>query len=287
MTNSKGFFVIAQNSSEIDYVKLAYVLAMSIKSSQNTFNNISIGITPGYKVPEKYKTVFDEIVEIPWNDNAANSSWKLENEWKTFHMSPYDETIKLEADMILPGDISGWWDTLGTRDIVITSEVHNIQNELSNSLYYRPGYAENNVPTLYSAFMYFKKSQLALDFFKMAEIITWNWERFYWDFMPEKSPEIYSTDTTFSLAAKILDEVENIKSPWKGWPSFIHAKTKHTDWKYNTRDEDWSKYVPFQITPKLECFFGAYKMYLPVHYHLKHVMKDEFVNFYEKALGIE
>lgn len=284
---SKGFLVFAQNNNKVDYVKLAYALALSIKHTQKSWNNISVAVTPGTRVPEKYKKVFDKIIEIPWEDDASTSEWKLENEWKAYHITPYEETIKLEADMILPEDITHWWKILSTREIVVTSNIINIQNQPTKSLVYRPGFKENGVEPLYSAFMYFKKSTLGLDFFKMAEIITWNWETFYWKYMPEKSPKIYSTDTTYSLAAKLLDEVENIKSPWVEWPAFVHAKTGLTDWNKNIQNENWDEITPFSITPKLECFIGPYRMFYPVHYHLKHVMKDEYISFYEEALGIE
>ena len=104
----KGYFTIAQNKIVQDYLKLAYGLALSIKDTQE-INNISLGITPGVKVPDKYRLVFDHIIEIPFEDAAARFKWKLQNEWKVFHMTPYEETIKLAADMYFPTDISHWW----------------------------------------------------------------------------------------------------------------------------------------------------------------------------------
>ena len=61
---SKGFVVLAQNSNGIDYIKQAYALALSIKLSQLDVNNISI-ITND-TVPNEYKSLFDQIVPIPW-----------------------------------------------------------------------------------------------------------------------------------------------------------------------------------------------------------------------------
>jgi hypothetical protein len=39
---SKGFVVVAQNTDNVDYVRQAYALALSIKYSQTVVNNISI-----------------------------------------------------------------------------------------------------------------------------------------------------------------------------------------------------------------------------------------------------
>ena len=43
---SKGFLVLAQNS-DVDYVRQAYALALSIKATQPNINNISIVISGG------------------------------------------------------------------------------------------------------------------------------------------------------------------------------------------------------------------------------------------------
>lgn len=281
---TRGFLTIAQNNSKTDYIKLAYVLALSLKESQSTISNLSIAVTKKSDVPENYIWAFDNIIEIPWGDSAEKSEWKLENEWKLYHITPYDETIKLDCDMLFLNDISHWWSILSKREICIPTKVYNMQNVLVENEFYRLGYKANNVPTLHTAFMYFKKCELSHEFFTMAEIITQNWQKFYWDFMPIDSPTEFSTDTTFSLAAKLIDRVEDIISPWDEIPTFVHAKTRLTDWGFYHRDENWSGNIPFYFTPDLECFIGFYRMNKPLHYHLKHLITDEIISYYENKL---
>lgn len=284
----KGYITIAQNNKNTDYIKLAYVLAMSLKATQIAMyspSKLSIVVTDENEVPQRYRWAFDKIIEMPWGDNAENSNWKLENEWKIFHITPYQETVKLDCDMLFLSDVGEWWNLFTKRDVVAPTQVFNCQNQLTNNNYYRSGFKENGVPTIHTAFMYFKNSNLALDWFTMAEIITFNWEKFYWEYMPIDSPKEFSTDTTFSLAAKLIDEVENIISPWPEIPSFVHAKTGINPWIKSFSSEDWSDHVQFNFTPKLECFIGPYRILKPLHYHLKHLITDEIIYFYEKALG--
>jgi len=68
---SKGYLVIAQNSSH-DYVRMAYALAMSIAITQKQVRKLSIAVDKNTVVPEKYKTVFDNIIDIPkhWGEPA-------------------------------------------------------------------------------------------------------------------------------------------------------------------------------------------------------------------------
>jgi hypothetical protein len=49
---------------------------------------------------------------LPHGDQAPDSDWKLLNDWQVYEASPYDETIKLEADMFLPRSIEHWFDIL-------------------------------------------------------------------------------------------------------------------------------------------------------------------------------
>ena len=74
---SRGYIVIAQNSGETDYLKMAYALALSLKATQSTVSNLTVCVDKDTKVPPKYAKVFDQVVEIPWQDDAKDS--KMEN----------------------------------------------------------------------------------------------------------------------------------------------------------------------------------------------------------------
>jgi nucleotide sugar dehydrogenase len=53
---SKGFVILAQNTSDVDYVRQAYALALSIKNTQKTVSAVSL-ITNDV-VPDNYQGVF-------------------------------------------------------------------------------------------------------------------------------------------------------------------------------------------------------------------------------------
>ena len=56
---SKGFCLLAQNNSTVDYIKQAYSLAVSIHKV-NKDQNISVFTND--EVPTKYRSVFDNII---------------------------------------------------------------------------------------------------------------------------------------------------------------------------------------------------------------------------------
>ena len=36
--------------------------------------------------------MFDDIVPIPFQDTAKHDKWKVQNRWKIYHATPYEET---------------------------------------------------------------------------------------------------------------------------------------------------------------------------------------------------
>ena len=280
---TRGFFTIAQNSGDVDYIRMAYALALSLRVSQRTVKNLTIGITPGTTVPAEYAWAFDKIVEIPWGDHAANSTWKLENEWKAIHMSPYDETIKLDADMLFFNDIGTWWDTMSINDFVMCNKVMTYRTEVITSDYYRKTFTENNLPDVYTSFMYFKKTTYCYDIFSMAKTIFFNWERFFEMFLlPENRPAYPSTDVIFALVLKILD-LDQLFYTTNDIPVFTHMKSNIQGWKLSP-NEDWQEKMPVFFTPDLQCRLGNHLQFFPLHYHSKTFITQTMLDYYERKL---
>ena len=42
-----------------------------------------------------------KVIKLPYGDQAPDSDWKLVNDWQVYEASPYEYTIKLEADMYM------------------------------------------------------------------------------------------------------------------------------------------------------------------------------------------
>ena len=284
---SRGFFTIAQGPV---YHRLAYGLALSLHLSQSAHSKLSIGITPSERtlLPSKYLEVFDEVIDIPWDDHAAKSEWKLENEWKAIHMSPYDETIKLDADMLFPTDISGWWESLALSEGVFCTTPRTYRGNIITSDYYRRTFTESNLPNIYTAMFYFKKTEANFELFRLAEFIFNNWQRCFYEWLqPEHRPTMVSTDVVFALAAKIMDYQQLNQLPMSSIPTFVHMKSRLQDWTINIPlDEDWTKLIPSFFSRDCAIRIGNHLQSLPLHYHVKSFLTDSIVSKMERKLGI-
>ena len=282
---TKGYVVLAQNSKDDDYARMAYALALSIQNSQTEVKNVTL-VTDIKKLPKKYKVVFDKIVDIPWLDNAAKSKWKIENKWKYIHASPYDETVILDADMIFPSDVSHWWNILSQKDVWITNKPRTFRGEIITSTKYRPAFVSNELPNVYTAFMYFKKNDLAFELFTMIEIIFNNWERFFYEHMDETRPKNLSADVAYALAIKILGIEDECFGLLDSIPSFVHMKSFLQNVDETTITEDWTKHFPTYYSEDGTFKIGNYAQTLPFHYHIKSWLTDDMITSLERRIGV-
>lgn len=286
---NRGYICIAQNSGNLDYLNQAYALALSLKLTQSKVDKLAVCVDAETKrhVTAKHREVFDYILDIPWNDAAKNSDWKIQNKWKYYYMSPYDETVILDTDMIFPTDVSDWWDILSQKDVWATTKVRTFRGEIVNSDYYRKAFTANDLPNVYTAFMYFKKSDLAVELFKMTEIIFNNWQRFYFKYMPKNKPDWLSGDVAFALAMQILGiehlcTQENVDMV----PTFVHMKSHIQNIQNARLSEKWTDSIPTYFQSYNNFYVGNFIQTLPFHYVEKDWLTPQMIKQMEQQYGI-
>lgn len=282
---SRGYLILAQRTKRDDYLRLAYALALSIKNSQSTVNNVCLATdVPLSKIPAKYKEIFDEIVPIPWTDHAAGSKWKIENKWKYYYMTPYDETVILDADMLIPEDISHWWNIMSQKDIWITNKPRTFRGEVITSTKFRDAFVSNKLPNVYTAFMYFKKCELATELFKLVEIIFNNWEKFYYEFLDENRPKHLSGDVAYALAIQLLGIENECFGNLENMPTFVHMKAQLQGINENMITENWPENIPTYFGSDGRFKIGGFQQVYPFHYHVKDWLTDEMIEILEERV---
>ena len=264
---NRGFVILAQNTDETDYVKCATVLAKSIKQHMPA-ENVSI-ITDNTVESD----VFDKVIRLPKGDLAPDSKWKLINDYQVYEASPYEYTIKLEADLIITRDISYWWDVLSYRDLVVSSTIRNFRGEVSESKFYRKFIIDNKLPDVYNAITYFKKSELAEEFFSLVREIFENWKE-YKRMLRCDPDEIATTDWVYAIACHLMG-VEKTTLPTFTDMSMTHMK-KHIN---GLLQDDWTRELIVELVPETIRINGFPQLY-PLHYHVK-----DFTDVLEKYYG--
>jgi hypothetical protein len=286
---SRGYICIAQNTESVDYLQQAYALALNLKLTQSTVNNLTVCVDAETKklITNKHRRVFDHVVDIPWNDDAEHAEWKIHNKWKYLHMTPYDETVILDTDMMFPVDVSHWWDILCQRDVWATTKVKTYRGETVTGDYYRKCFTANDLPNVYTAFFYFKKSDLASELFAMTEIVFQHWQRFFYKYMPAGKPDNLSGDVAFALAMQLLGiQHECTRENIDAVPTFVHMKSHIQNVPTSLISHNWCETVPTYYRSYNDFKIGNFQQLLPVHYVEKSWLTDSMINQLEKDYGI-
>jgi hypothetical protein len=252
----KGFVIMAQNTKSTNYVKCAKVLSDSIMRY----------------MPDANVTIITT-KELPYGDLDKKSNWKLINDWQVYEASPYTHTIKLEADMIITQNIDYWWDVLEKKDVVVCNTIRNYKGEISDFKFYRKFIYDNELPDVYNAITYFKKSEFAETFFKTVRTIFENWNDIRSTLVCNVD-EPATTDWVYALACHIHG-IENTTIPIFTDMSMVHMKQHIND----LSTENWTNELVYELLP--ECVrVNTFVQNYPFHYHVK-----KFSSIIEKAYG--
>ena len=269
----KGFLTIAQNG-QYDYVRMAYVLAMSLKLSQTKYNKMSVIVNKEEQIPSKYLKFFDKVITV----DKPDETWKIQNKWQYYQLSPYDETIVLDTDMLFFNDISMWWKCLERSDIEFVVETKNYRGDTTTSDFYRKTFINNKLSNLHTALFYFKKTNEIEEYFKLVKIIFENWEEFYKKFFKDP-PKFLSGDVSYALAAKIM-----FNRNWNSCMTFTHMRSRLQD---DDIVSNWNKELPSFFTNyhgNIELKVSNFNQIYPFHYIKKDFLSEEVIELYEDTI---
>jgi hypothetical protein len=272
---SFGYLLIVSEHNSIDYLNLAYALAISIKNTQKPgYDQVALVIDNKEKTGQlKSSWVFDHVIEWDQETFWDGRSWMDQ-------LSPFDATVCLDVDMLFMRDYSHWIDYfLENCDLYVANKSYTYRGELIYDLYYRKAFIKNNLPNLYSFYTFFKKdSAMVKDFFELGRQIIKNPVEFTNAFLSEHKPKILGTDEAFALSAKILDIQDQIAYPLE-FPRVVHMKPMIQNWPWPA--DLWSDHIGFYLNKKAELKLGNYQQLDIVHYVEKDKINTEMISILE------
>lgn len=273
-----GFLTISQNTAHIDYLRLAYAQACNLKAIHREWKYaVILDQNTKKEITNSCKDVFDFIIDLPHDENEQQSQWKLANEYQVFNLSPFKETIKVEADLVVTRPIDHWLTAFRFRDVVLSFKCKNYRQEFSTSRTYRHFFDDNDLPDIYSGLMYFRYSVFAQKFFNTAKQILDNWSYLQTHVLKNCRENTPSTDVLYSLTSKILG-VENCTIPSFEYINFVHMKPSIQGWA------DSGKWQDMTVVEQDNDMIRIHNLnqYHPIHYHEKDFINLERLNYFER-----
>jgi hypothetical protein len=271
-----GYLIIVSKHETIDYLKMAYALALSIKNTQKQgYDKVALVIDDASMVNAlKSPWVFDQVIE--WNRETFwdGRSWMDQ-------LTPWDYTVCLDADMLFFKDHSHWVEYfIENSELYVANKAYTYRDELIISDFYRKAFVKNDLPNLYSFYTFFKKdSKIAKEFFTLGRYILKNPTEFSNLFLSNYKPKTVGTDEAFSLSAKILDISDQIAYPLE-FPKIAHMKGQLQNWPWSA--DVFTNHVGVYLNKDAQLKIGNYQQNNIVHYVEKELITDEIINILEE-----
>lgn len=225
---SKGYIIFAHGDK---FIRMAGLLKHSIESTQ-AINDVTI-------------------VE-------CGSNVMLERT-RAYELSPYDETVMLDADMVFLENIDHWWSHFNKFSLLITNKVKTYRNEWFTNSPYRITFTSNDLPSCYSAFTYFGRNPTSIEFFKLLDNIVSNWDEWSWRYTPVNRQVTPSIDIAMGIAVAYMGI-----TPFTplDYPTFTHSKP-----------ENWRRFLSLNVAPN-QIKIGNYVQTGILHYVDKDIVDE-------------
>ena len=217
---TKGFMIFAHNNEEIDYLKLAAINAKLIKhncgienitvvtnrhsydyTSNSMGEDFLLDAIPNFIFVEKdkdfkranirlYKDTSHSIKNLPFYNIDRCDAYSL---------SPYDETILVDADYLILSDcLNNCWDH--DNELMMNWEYQDIMIERDDPTLRRLHPA--GIAMYWATVVYFKKCNFSEQFFNTVKHVRDNRE--YYQDVYKWPGNLYRNDYSFSVAAHML-----------------------------------------------------------------------------------
>lgn len=270
-----GYLIVISENAEVDYLRMAYALALSIKNTQKQgYDKVALVIDTKKRLEAiKSPWVFDKVIE--WSDQAGwdGRSWMDK-------LSPWEHTVCLDADMLFTTDYSHWINYFVENcELYIPTVAYTYRGDVITNDFYRKSFTANNLPNLYSFYTFFKKhSTQADEFFNLGRFIIKHPTEFKNVFLTKRKPAVVGTDEAFALSAKLLNISDAISYPLQ-FPRVVHMKPMVQDWPWDS--EKWTYQIGFYLNTLGNLKIGNFRQNDIFHYVEKDLITDEMISILE------
>lgn len=201
---SKGILIFAYNS-KLNYIDIATVAAKLAKK------HLGLPVTVVTDTTAVDQTVFDGVIVQQLNTSSSKrlfkyadgtkdlTEWHNTNRSNAYELSPYDQTLLIDADYLMFNDSLGkLFDT--DLEFACYDSVHEISGWAGLQNTARVGYP--GIHMQWATVVYFTKNKLAKSIFKFMQVVKENY--MYYSTAYNFTTELFRNDYTLSIALQAL-----------------------------------------------------------------------------------
>jgi len=219
-TSNRGVIMFAHNNEEIDYFKLAVVNALLVQKHMG-IKNITV-VTDSFSLAHAEKTLGKNLIKKAINNIVVSEKDKVFksknirtykdtshcsknlpfynfNRCDAYDISPYDETLLIDADyLILSDTLNHCWGH--NNDLMMNWKWQDVMSERKYSGLDRLN--DMGITMYWATVVYFRKSDSSQSFFNCVQHVRNN-PQFYKD-LYQWDGKLYRNDYSFSIAAHMV-----------------------------------------------------------------------------------
>ena len=258
-----GFLTYALNT-DVDYEKCAVLWALSLRATQKQSCKIAVVVNDKNSCRSDLHEVCDFVINKP-KRSVVN---EMHYESDLLNITPFKETIKMEADMLVPCDMSVWMHTFRSKDLCITGRVINHKNKIADDTKYRQFINLNLLPNVYNGLYYVRLTEQNIKFYRELDKVFLNWQK---EIRKYRMWENHKPSTDFAMSMALVNlGMENCVVNHT-IPTFVHNKRYCVgDWKY------------FSITNPSSIILNGSTLKYPWHYHNKSLATEKLISKYKQ-----
>lgn len=223
---SKGVLVFARNNAQIDYVKQAVFLAKRVKQFLDLPTTIVTDSTEFLmtEYPDANE-IFDKIISIVWKEEHLTENTTLskteqhgirtffdgtlvekklqfKNETRTlaYELSPYEETLILDTDIVLCNDVFKHCFEQ-EHDFLIYDDSYELIEVDREGIFEHV--SDTSIKFYWATCVFFRKTKDNKIFFNLLQHIQENWK--HYDRIFQINSPYYRNDYSFSIAIHIMN----------------------------------------------------------------------------------
>jgi|TARA_B100002019_G_scaffold116402_2_gene100011 hypothetical protein len=287
-TPKRGYVTLGINTSE-DNIRYCYALACSIKICDPEAS-ITLIVDKGQlgNVQSFYEHAFDYMIELPYGNSAHKDGFHGMNLWQVFYATPYEETIYVDYDtLFINVDIQTLWDTMasGTGSISVPKNAYSYRNFPALPMWrfeYENAY---KLPKYWYNLIYFRKSsEVAREWFKMADPVMQNWRDVYNHVFPNKKPEYFQKNLLGNVITHFVDHTNEIGVQLNNHYD-LHSQSHGAFPDPNEIPKNWTDMLNYWVTDKAKIQIeNSIISSGIIHYSDETFLSDEVVDVFRTNL---
>ena len=270
--NGVVFFI--DYNENIPYEKMAKYAILSLKKHNPHLSCAVIYCNDIFNLVKKeLNNICDYLIEIQPVLDTYGKIKKIANIFQIYWATPFEETLYLDSDFLIPNKISYLFSKIIKEELVFGNNCLDFRGNIKLNQYAVNFFSKYQLPFVNNQMFLFKKGNKALEFFNLWSQVSANWDLFYSNFLKTRF-EQQDIRIDISMCLKLTDNTDCIQKSFLNFVDLRPLKVNYTD----KDNQDFYKHLNLWAIKK--SVFKCQNIILtnPVHYKYKQFLTEEFCN---------